>query len=100
MDTMFNNVDFGPLKKYLDDGLVFPTARSKALYNYINTTNLIDITEDKLQNILNSSNNILGFISNALHIFCNVSNENCLVQPLFVSIFLNNQHLYYFAYLI
>lgn len=48
------------LKKYLDDGLVFPTARSKALYNYINTNNLIDITEDKLQNILNSSNNILG----------------------------------------
>ncbi len=48
------------LKTYLDEGLVFPTARSKALYDYINKNNLLEISEDKLQNILNSSNNILG----------------------------------------
>ena len=48
------------LKSYLDEGLVFPTARSKALYKYINNNKLINLTEDKLQSILNSSNNILG----------------------------------------
>ncbi len=48
------------LKKYLDEGLVFPTARSKALYDYINENNILNISENKLQNILNSSNNILG----------------------------------------
>ena len=48
------------LKQYLDEGLVFPTARSKALYEYINNNNIIQISEDRLQNVLNSSNNILG----------------------------------------
>ena len=48
------------LKSYLDEGLVFPTARSKALYKYISNNKLINLTEDKLQTILNSSNNILG----------------------------------------
>lgn len=48
------------LKKYLDDGFVFPVARSKALYDYIKTYNILDLNEDKLQQLLNSSNNILG----------------------------------------
>lgn len=48
------------LKKYLDDGFVFPVARSKALYEYIKTYNILDLNEDTLQKVLNSSNNILG----------------------------------------
>lgn len=48
------------LKKYLDDGMLFPSARSLALFDYINKHNLINISKDKLFNILNSSNNILG----------------------------------------
>lgn len=48
------------LKKYLDQGLVFPIARSKALFEYIKSHNLSDLKEDELQHILNSSNNILG----------------------------------------
>lgn len=48
------------LKKYLNDGMLFPSARSLALFDYINKHNLIDISKDKLFNILNSSNNILG----------------------------------------
>ncbi|WP_434796963.1 nucleotidyltransferase [Terrisporobacter vanillatitrophus] len=48
------------LKKYLGDGHVFPVARSKALYEYIKTQNLLHIDENELQQILNSSNNILG----------------------------------------
>ena len=48
------------LKKYLDDGMLFPTARSLALFDYINKFNLLDISKEKLLDILNSSNNILG----------------------------------------
>lgn len=48
------------LKKFLDDGELFPTARSKALYEYIKTHNLLSLNEDELQKVLNSSNNILG----------------------------------------
>lgn len=48
------------LKKYLDEGLVFPIARSKSLYDYIRSNNLLNLNEDELQKILNSSNNILG----------------------------------------
>ena len=48
------------LKKYLDEGLVFPIARSKSLYEYINKNNLLNLKEDELQKVLNSSNNILG----------------------------------------
>ena len=48
------------LKKYLDDGLVFPIARSKSLYDYINKNNLLSLKEEELQQVLNSSNNILG----------------------------------------
>lgn len=48
------------LKKHLDDGVVFPIARSKALYEYIKTHNLLHLNENELQQVLNSSNNILG----------------------------------------
>ena len=48
------------LKKHLDDGLVFPIARSKALYEYIKAHNLLHLNENELQQVLNSSNNILG----------------------------------------
>lgn len=48
------------LKKHLDNGLVFPIARSKALYEYIKAHNLLHLNEDELQQVLNSSNNILG----------------------------------------
>lgn len=48
------------LKSYLDEGLLFAVARSKALYDYISQNKLLDIPEDKLNIILNSSNNILG----------------------------------------
>ena len=48
------------LKKYLDDGVVFPIARSKALYEYIKTHNILHLDENELQQVLNSSNNILG----------------------------------------
>lgn len=49
------------LKKYLDDGLLYPTARSLALFDYIYKYDLLnDISKDRLLSILNSSNNILG----------------------------------------
>ena len=48
------------LKKHLDDGFVFPVARSKALYEYIKTYNILNLNENELQQVLNSSNNILG----------------------------------------
>ena len=40
--------------------MLFPTARSLALFDYINDFKLLDISKEKLLNILNSSNNILG----------------------------------------
>ncbi len=48
------------LKKYLDEGMLYPSARSMSLFDYISKHNLIDISKDKLLNVLNSSNNILG----------------------------------------
>ncbi|MBN9646525.1 nucleotidyltransferase [Terrisporobacter glycolicus] len=48
------------LKKHLDDGHVFPLARSKALFEYIKAQNLLHLNENQLQQVLNSSNNILG----------------------------------------
>ena len=48
------------LKNFLDEGIVFPVARSKALYEYIKNNHLLELSEDKLQQVLNSSNNILG----------------------------------------
>lgn len=48
------------LKKYLNEGMLFPTARSNALFDYITNNNLINISKESLLSILNSSNNILG----------------------------------------
>ena len=48
------------LKNFLDEGIVFPVARSKALYEYIKNNHLLELSEDELQQVLNSSNNILG----------------------------------------
>ncbi|MED9947320.1 MAG: nucleotidyltransferase [Peptacetobacter hiranonis] len=56
------------LSSYLGEGMLFPTARNKALFDYINSPNFllennfdnIDLTEERLNSILSSSNNILG----------------------------------------
>lgn len=48
------------LKNFLDEGIVFPVARSKALYEYIKNNHPLELSEDELQQVLNSSNNILG----------------------------------------
>ena len=48
------------LKNYLKEGMLFPTARSNALFDYISHNNLVNISKEDLLNILNSSNNILG----------------------------------------
>ena len=62
------------LKAYLDEGLLFAVARSKALYDYISSNNLLDIPEEKLNTILNSSNNILGieYIKSLIRIKSNI----------------------------
>ena len=62
------------LKKYLNDGMLFPTARSLALYDYINEFKLLDISKEKLLTILNSSNNILGleYIKSILNLKSNI----------------------------
>ena len=61
-------------KKYLDDGMLFPTARSLALFDYINEFNLLDISKERLLGILNSSNNILGleYIKSILKLKSNI----------------------------
>lgn len=64
------------LKKYLDDGMLFPTARSLALFDYINKFNLLDISKEKLLDILNSSNNILG-----LEYIKSILNLNSQIKP-------------------
>lgn len=63
------------LKKYLDDGMLFPTARSLALFDYINKFNLLNISKEKLLSILNSSNNILGleYIKSILKLDSNIT---------------------------
>lgn len=48
------------LKEKLDEGILFATARSTALYEYISRNNILNLKEEKLHNILSSSNNILG----------------------------------------
>ncbi|CAH2212864.1 nucleotidyltransferase [Tepidibacter aestuarii] len=48
------------LKYHLNEGLLFPTARSKALFKYISNNKILNITENSLYEVLNSSNNILG----------------------------------------
>ena len=56
------------LSSYLSEGMLFPTARNKALFDYINSPdfsfgdnfNGIDLSEERLNDILSSSNNILG----------------------------------------
>lgn len=56
------------LSYYLAEGMLFPTARNKALFDYINSSNFLfedsfknmDLTEERLNDILSSSNNILG----------------------------------------
>lgn len=56
------------LSSYLGEGMLFPTARNKALFDYINSQdfsfgdnfNDIDLSEERLNDILSSSNNILG----------------------------------------
>ena len=62
------------LKRYLNDGMLFPTARSNALFDYINENNLVDISKDELLSILNSSNNILGieYIKSLLKLKSNI----------------------------
>ncbi|MEG1311072.1 MAG: nucleotidyltransferase [Romboutsia sp.] len=62
------------LKKYLDKGLLFPTARSFALFDYIKKYNLINISKEDLFSILNSSNNILGleYIKSILKLKSNI----------------------------
>ena len=56
------------LSSYLSEGMLFPTARNKALFDYINSPdfsfgnnfNSIYLSEERLNDILSSSNNILG----------------------------------------
>lgn len=48
------------LKMYLDEGMSFPSARLKALNNYIIYHNLLNVNDVNVENILNNSNNILG----------------------------------------
>lgn len=48
------------LKEKLDEGILFATARSTALYEYISRNNILNLKEEKLHGILSSSNNILG----------------------------------------
>lgn len=48
------------LKNHLNNGLLFPIARSKALYEYIKIYNLLHLNENELEKIINSPNNILG----------------------------------------
>ncbi|CEO34226.1 nucleotidyltransferase [Paraclostridium sordellii] len=48
------------LKEKLDEGILFANARSTALYEYISRNNILNLKEEKLHDILSSSNNILG----------------------------------------
>lgn len=62
------------LKSYLDEGALFPTARSSALFDYISNNNLMNISKEKLLDVLNSSNNILGieYIKSILRLKSNI----------------------------
>ncbi|TQQ84674.1 nucleotidyltransferase [Peptacetobacter hominis] len=50
------------LSEYVKSGMLFATARSLALYDYINETSCDNVSfeKDEFINIMNSSNNILG----------------------------------------
>lgn len=63
------------LKQYLDEGLLFATARSKALCDYLISNNIFDnLDKEKLDSILSSSNNILGveYIKSLLRLKSNI----------------------------
>ncbi|GAA0708024.1 nucleotidyltransferase [Paraclostridium ghonii] len=63
------------LKQYLDEGLLFATARSKALCDYLISNNIFDnLCKEKLDSILSSSNNILGveYIKSLLRLKSNI----------------------------
>ncbi|EQF26179.1 HIGH Nucleotidyl Transferase family protein [Clostridioides difficile CD160] len=65
-------------KKYLDDGMLFPTARTNALFDYIHQYKKNDFmqsySKEQLSKTLNSSNNILGieYIKNLIHLNSNI----------------------------
>ncbi|MGL4797290.1 MAG: nucleotidyltransferase [Paraclostridium sp.] len=74
-------IDFrNSLKYYLNEGILFAVARSKALYDYISKNNLLDIDEARLKIILNSSNNILG-----IEYIKSLLNLNSKIQPYTIS---------------
>ncbi|MCC0708370.1 MULTISPECIES: nucleotidyltransferase [unclassified Clostridioides] len=66
------------LKKYLDDGMLFPVARANSLFDYIHQYENNDLsqktTKEQLLKILNSSNNILGieYIKNLINLNSNI----------------------------
>lgn len=62
------------LRKYLNEGMLYPTARSSALFDYISKHKLLDISKEDLLEILNSSNNILGleYIKSLLKLNSNI----------------------------
>ncbi|MCC0631972.1 nucleotidyltransferase [Clostridioides sp. ZZV15-6388] len=70
------------LKKYLDDGMLFPAARANSLFDYIHqyeNNNLAQkTTKEQLLKILNSSNNILGieYIKNLINLNSNIKPFN------------------------
>lgn len=63
------------LKKYLNEGMLYPSARSWALFDYISKHKLLDISKEDLLVILNSSNNILGleYIKSLLKLNSNIT---------------------------
>ncbi|OPJ56924.1 nucleotidyltransferase [Alkalithermobacter paradoxus] len=62
------------LKSHIANGDLFPVARSRALFSYINNNKLISISEGELLHILNSPNNILGieYIKSILSLKSNI----------------------------
>ncbi|NMS89015.1 nucleotidyltransferase [Clostridioides difficile] len=66
------------LKRYLDDGTLFPTARANALFDYIHQYKengfMQNYSKEQLSKTLNSSNNILGieYIKNLIHLNSNI----------------------------
>ncbi|MGO0883380.1 nucleotidyltransferase [Clostridioides difficile] len=66
------------LKKYLDEGMLFPVARANSIFDYIHqheNNNLAQkTTKEQLLKILNSSNNILGieYMKNLIRLGSNI----------------------------
>lgn len=56
------------LKRELSSGILFPKARSKALYEYIHESNFEDVDLEEIEELLSNPNNILGieYIKNIL----------------------------------